>query len=178
MTFVADEEQFANTTEKASRKEGWFSVVRSFLISIKIEIGFLLPRDSVQRRHRTRGNGETEKTKYAPETGDPYHRKSTSPALDHLRIAYFIFIHDGCGGLSGAVSRRGSEDGEQQRETEKPKVGCGRKKETQSSKERCARMTAHGYSMFRSARRAILWNGKHRSNQHSHASRNPQAKNR
>ena len=57
-------------------------------------------------------------------------------------------------------------------------VGCGRKKETPSTKERCARMTAQGYCMFSSAQRAILGNGRHRSNQHSHASRNPQAKNR
>ena len=52
----------------------------------------------------------TEKTKNAREIGDRYQRKSTSPALDHMSIAYFIFLDDGCGGLSGADSRRGIED--------------------------------------------------------------------
>ena len=50
--------------------------------------------------------------------------KSTSPALVQMSIAFFFYTMDAVArGLSGAVSRRGIEDGEQQRETEKPETG-------------------------------------------------------
>ena len=85
-------------------------MVRYFFVLHQIGCSIFFTTRQFSKETSNKEKRKNEKTKYARETGHRFHRISTSPALDHMSIAYFIFLDDGCGGLSGAVSRRGIED--------------------------------------------------------------------